>query len=378
MERLDGDTFVADLPGQIGYQPAPGAVVVSAFSASHRFQFNAVVDLPEGGDRTALLQDVAAQLRRPQREYETAMIVLTGYGPAGDVNAAQLRTALTDGPTHVFYLAHIEGTRVRTLAHDDVAWSSSRQLPDTAARTVLRERATPAANREEFSARYAPLTTATFTALRPDQADAIGVHARPSLRADVAARYLDQLAQARGSDPAKQAVLAHLVTVDLTTRDAVLVAAATDSARVTALIDVYRGAPPELRPACASAAAAAMFMDGAPLSAVSSVLAHADRTGPNASLTGLVEAAAHAGLNGHQLRAAVTADFTDTLRVADERWTVADIARTSAAAFPSATSRSTQSRSSADAASEQTRQTGPSPRPTFPTASPTDKPPLER
>jgi len=75
---------------------------------------------------------------------------------------------------------------------------------------------------------------------------------KPSLRAAVAGRYLDQFANARGVDPAKQAAVAHLVNADLIGRDAVLFAAAADRNLTAALLDIYRGAPEKRGPAAAT------------------------------------------------------------------------------------------------------------------------------
>jgi len=78
-------------------------------------------------------------------------------------------------------------------------------------------------------------------------------------------------------------------------------------------------------------------MQGAPLSAVNAVLAHADRDGPHANLSRLMKTAARVGLNGRDLRAAVTSSFPTDLQSADDRWTAAAAIRTAhAAAFPAA------------------------------------------
>lgn len=333
VERLDEDTYIAAPPDQLDYDRAFAAVVVSAFGADQGSQWTAVPDLSRPPERSVELQALARRVRGPQREHGAAMMVLTGYGPEGGQAAQDVPDALADGRTHVFHLARIEQGRVGTLAHDELRWTSPRDLPDTAVRTVLQERHQPPTSSAELSARYAPSEAATCAAMSPVSAvDLTGTG--PSLRADVAARYLDRLCAASGVPPAKQAALARQVNGDLIGRDAALVVATTDRAHASDPVDDYRGAPVELRPAFATAAGAALSMHDAPLSTVTAVLAHADHGGQRTNLTRLVETATRIGLNGHDLRAALTADLPGSLPAADQRWGLATERATQAAAFP--------------------------------------------
>lgn len=336
-EQVRLSDYLASLPHQVGYQLDERHVAAAALSGQGRPGPLAAIEWDTSviPDR-ALAEDVAASLARVTRESQHDQFLIVGYGPAGAERArllsdALLATADLPEPLRV----HVDQGTWRMQLPGSSEWSAAQPLPDVDAAAVLDGTPLPAASREDLAHRFDPLPGPLYGDVSRRDATLFADSA-PSFRADVAVRSLHYLATPGHSDDLdRMTTLAHLTAAGpAVVRDAVLVAAAADAARTDALVRTYRAAPTQHRAALATTAAAAVYLSGGQSPAVEAILRHADRDGPNASLTRLVEAAKHQGVNPHELRHAIGNSVTAQLDEADARWQQSRSTAVRSASFP--------------------------------------------
>lgn len=336
-ERVSLSDYLAELPYHVGYDLTDQHVVAVGLSASGASGPIAAITWQPTTDQSdrALAENVAATLGNVARHANVEQFLLVGYGPHGRERTALLADALlatVDVPEPVE--VHVNRGTFTTLDPERGAWSQPLPLPDLAAAAVIAGQATPTPTRDELMQRYAPTAQPVYAALSETEAAQFAT-SPPSFHAEVATRVLDQLTRpGHGDDPGRMAVLAHLATRDLAVRDTVIIAAAQDPARADALVRTYRGAPPELRAATASVAAAALYLRGATQPAIEELLRHADRDGHHARLTSLIETAVAAGTSPHPLRATLTRTARSALDAADASWHTQRTTTTRQASYP--------------------------------------------
>lgn len=334
---MSGYTFaeyLAAMPVQFGYVLEDRHVVAATMSRNGRPGPRMAAEwdtstLPEA-DLAQFLAEHVARLVTSAPDHDR--ILLIGYGPDGARRASLLRDAVrsaTTGPDPI--PVHIQDGTWRAQVIGD-RWTPALPLPDVTAKAVLDGHLAPATSREELAARYAPAPTATIGAVTEADAAIFG-SSPPSFRAEVAIAHLGKIAQPAPDDTYQMAVLAHLTTAGpKAVRDAVMLAAAADRARVDALVRVYQGAPVRQRPTLAAAAGTAMFLSGGGSVETDAILAHAGGDRDAAHLALLVTTSKTLGFNPHELRAELGRQIKPALDDADTRWTAA----LSAKSFPKA------------------------------------------
>lgn len=336
-ERVPLSEYLASLPHEVGYQLDERHVAAAAVSADGRPGPLAAVqwDTSVASDR-ALAEEVAATLARVARNSGYERFLIVGYGPdgaerAGLLSDALLATADLPEPLRV----HVDHDTWRVQLPGSEQWSPAQPLPDLSAAAVLEGTPLPASSREELAHRFDPLPEPLYGDVAARDA-ALFADSAPSFRADVAVRSLHHLAvPGQSDDRDRMATLAHLTAAGpAAVRDAVLVAAADDPARTDALVRTYRAAPEQHRPALATTAAAAVYLGGGQSPAIEAILRHADREGPNAALTRLVEAAKNQGINPHKIRRAIGSSIATQLDEADARWHQSRSSAVRSASFP--------------------------------------------
>src|SRR5690606_35088763 len=113
---------------------------------------------------------------------------------------------------------------------------------------------------------------------------------------------MEALASNRTDDPRRMQILAHAVTSDPAVQESVMAHAVADGVRdpeIDALVRTFRAAPPSLRPALATTAAATAFLGAWSPPLVWGLLKHAD---PADELGSLVTQSLEKGLKPQPLR----------------------------------------------------------------------------
>lgn len=311
--RIHLSELVAAIPHMIGYQPTDDNVALLVLDESNRILVNAVIAFPPDAEPEIAAEQLAEAYARMEVSHAARGAIIVAYGPEGEERALKVDHAIHEG----VYLAP-SITRVRV--HDN-QWQASSDdgrmagpEPIPVAPDVLRtEGVAPAARREDIAALYAPLPTPTFEEL-PGRESAILDRSRPALKAEIATRVLDTLAES--PTPKARATLAHL-TNDTLIRDVVITTAMTNARRRQALIDTFRCAPPDMRPRLATAAAAAMYFGCEQTPRTEAVLAHAE---PDANLTALVEAGLAVALDPRAGCDELTTAIRTRLHAVDRAW----------------------------------------------------------
>lgn len=313
--------YVAQIPFTIGHHLTDDHVVVGFFGTDKRAIAHGAFQWEDGIDT----RGVVASFRRNMQDAEpVAHVFVVGYGPHGndraELLAEQIEDALEVASTPVQVL---DGTW-RSVEDPAGPWSSALPIPQASPDMVGLGMRAPAASREELFASVAPLPEPLFGPLDRAKAKYLTT-VSPATRADLAVAALDHIAAGRIDDPAHLQSLAHLVTTDVTVRDAVL-ASALDGGprhdRVEALVRTYRAAPAEQRPMLATTAAAAAFLAAWHPPLVWGVLQHAD---PASRLTSLITGALRAGANPAPMRPGLLEAVRDGLRQAEDAWTASHV-----------------------------------------------------
>lgn len=329
--------FIATIPYSLGYEPSESNILAIPLADDGTVKEIAVLKWNDDPDIAFRLSDTLAHA---YRGVCVERYVLIGYGPEGGIRAQRLDNLLvTSHNADASVLIHVENGIMSVKMPEDRNWSARTALPDVAAEHAIAGRVTPAASLVEMTHRYEPLQRPLFAELSADAAHTLD-RLSPALRAEVALRALDQLAEPHGDDVGKMATLAHLVaTAEPVVRDTILVDATQTEARAEVLGSTFRAAPSRLRAAIAPVAAGAMYMTGYPQQAVAKVLTYADPNGPNARLGELLRLSIRAGIPPATMRGGLpAAEVRSALDTADESWHAArtNVTRR-AASIPAAT-----------------------------------------
>jgi len=308
--------YLAALPYVIGHVPTQDHLVVTCFGYDRKSVVHLDLEWEPGTEPRSVARFVERALEDAEPIARAAVV---GYGPEGHHRAADVADEINESldiPTDTFHIA--EGTW-RILDRLTGGWSEPSPVPEAPPKHMLGRAAEPAASREDLYASVAPLPKPLFTKLdqrRAQHLDSLG----PRTRSEIAVGALDDLATTRPGDPAHQQVLAHLATTDLVIRDVVLAHALDEDhhrARVDALIQTCRAAPPSLRPPLASLAAAATFLTAGHPPMVEGLLQNAD---PTSGLAYLIGCALRGGENPASIRPGAVEAAQDGLREAEDAW----------------------------------------------------------
>jgi len=327
--------FIATIPYSLGYEPSDDNLIAIPLAEDGTVKQIAVLKWTDDPEIAFRLSD---GLSEAHRQVGAQRYVLVGYGPEGGMRAQRLDNLLvTTHKADASVLVHVENGIMSAKMPGERDWSPREPLPDVAAEHALAGHVTPAASLEEMARRYEPLEKPLFATLSGDAALALDALS-PALRAEVAVRALNQLAQPQSDDIDKMATLAHLIsTAEPTVRDVILVDATRSEATAEILAATFRAAPPQQREAIAPIAAGAMYMTGYPQQAVAKVLEQASPSGPNARLGELLKLSMQAGIPPATMRSGLPTDKVHAaLEEADKTWhdVHADSSRR-AASFPS-------------------------------------------
>ncbi|MFS0703265.1 DUF4192 family protein [Cellulomonas sp. 179-A 9B4 NHS] len=330
------ERYVALLPYTVGYELSDEHVVVVALDAQLVPGPVMPATWPHGTDTRTAAEAIAAEVVPPARTYEASTLLVIGYGKDGPERAQAVADAtLATADLGVPLLVHVDRDTV-AVSRPGEAWTPARPLPDVAAVAVLQGLQAPAASRAELAARMTPDTEPAFAPLT-EQAARGARDLEPSLRADAARRALDLLAAPGPSGPqhtTAMSTIAAMVADSRPVRDAVLLHAAGDAARVDALVRTYRAAPLELRSATAAAAGAALFFNGQHTALVNAVLQHVNPAAPEHRLAELVRASARTGADPRHLRTILLPTAEDGLAKADVQWHSDRASSMRSASFP--------------------------------------------
>lgn len=320
-QPLDVGDYVARLPYAVGHQLGNDELVVGAFGADHRSIVQLVTTWDE---RTHTATHVAEQLARMlSRTEQAASLAVVGYGPHGALRAHELAYELQQAVQTPVLPIHAHDDTWSVL-YDDLhgRWTPPIPVPDRAAELAARGVLAPAASREALESSIEPLPKPTFTMLDAQEAAEFDDRS-PQQRAALATATLDQVTGARRDDPEQMRRLAHLVTSDVVTRDAVL-AHTLDGRihddRIDALVRTFRAAPPEHRPELAVLAGAATYFACWHAPQIRALLKHAD---PLATFPELITAALNAGIDPRKTHHTVRNGAAEGLRDAQEEWIAA-------------------------------------------------------
>jgi hypothetical protein len=222
--------YVAQIPFTIGHHLTDEYVVVGFFGTDKRAIAHGALQWEDGIDT----RDVVAYFHRTMQDAgPVAHVFVVGYGPHGDDRAELLAERIEETleapstPVHV-----LDGTW-RSVEDPAGPWSTALPVPQASPDTVIVGMRAPAASREDLLASVMPLPEPLFGPLDRAKAKYLTT-VSPATRADLAVAALDHLAAGRIDDPAHLQSLAHLVTTDVTVRDAVLAAAMTGTPATTA------------------------------------------------------------------------------------------------------------------------------------------------
>ncbi len=311
--------FIATIPYSLGYEPSESNLLAIPLADDNTVKEIAVLKWTDDPDIAFRLSVVLAQAHRG---VDVERYVLIGYGPEGGMRAQRLDNLLVGNHNaDASVLIHVENGIMSAKMPSDRGWSRRTPLPDVAAEQALAGRVAPAASLEELAHRYEPLKHPRLAALSDHAAHTLN-RLSPALRAEVALRALDQLAEPHGDDVGKMTTLANLVsTAEPVVRDVVLVDATRSEARAEVLASIFRAAPLRLRAAIAPVAAGAMYMTGHPQQAVARVLRYAEPSGPNARLGELLTLSIRAGIPPATMRDGLPIEQVHAaLHDADKTW----------------------------------------------------------
>lgn len=320
-QPLDIGDYVARLPYAVGYRLGNEDLVVGALRADHRSIVQMVISWGEHAHTAA---DAAEQVARMLSRIEQPdALTVVGYGPHGGMRAHQLAHDLQPAVQTAVLPIHVQDDTWRVLFDDQHGhWTLPQPVPDPGAELAARGILAPAASRTALEASIEPLPVPTFTPLDAAKAAEVDVLS-PQARAAVATATLDRVTTARRDDPAQMSRLAHLVTSNVITRDAVLahtLDGRIHNDRVDALVRTFRAAPPGQRPELAVLAGAATYFACWPAPQVRGLLKHAD---PLATFPGLITAALDAGIDPRKTHHTVRDGAVEGLQLAQEEWTAA-------------------------------------------------------
>jgi hypothetical protein len=241
--------FIATIPYSLGYEPGETNLLAIPLADDGTVKEIAVLKWNDDPDIAFRLSDTLAHT---YRGVGVERYVLIGYGPEGGLRAQRLDNLLvTSHDAYASVLIHVENGIMSVKMPDDRDWSQRSPLPDVAAEQALAGRVAPAPSLEDLAHRYEPLRQPLFAELAADAARTLD-RLSPALRAEIALRALDQLAQPHGDDVGKMATLAHLIAAaEPVVRDVILVDATRTEARAEVLASAFRAGPVRLRTAIA-------------------------------------------------------------------------------------------------------------------------------
>ena len=168
--------------------------------------------------------------------------------------------------------------------------------------------------------RVEPLDAPLFGDLDAAKAEALS-SSPPSLRAEVARRTLELLAEVGDDDPQQAATVAFLAASDETALDQLVYSAAQSAAQRDALVRSFRAAPEQARPALAAASAAATWLAGDNTPYVEALSRHSvAATGAARRLHDVVQVGVHQGVHPGRVLDVWEAMLPDRIAEADQRW----------------------------------------------------------
>ncbi|MFC8797034.1 hypothetical protein ACFT2C_04830 [Promicromonospora sp. NPDC057138] len=314
--------YLAHLPYTTGYQLGDQHLVIGALDADLRIIAHSAIDwndTPDDDHKTA--DKVTTLLATALKSHTVAQLIVTSYGPDGPARSQILAAALEGSFDLRPEQLHVEDGIGRIRDTTTGRWGPGVRVADAAPQAEVLGLPAPAASRDALVESVAPLSSPLFEPLDVDRAASMRDHP-PRLRADIALRALDTLAAGQVDDPQQMRVLAHLITADLSTRDAVLghvVSGGEDlmDARSSALVRTFRAAPFDQQPQLASTAAAATYLAAWHAPVVQGLLRHTDKTD---GLGQFVGRTVRLGLDPRPARPGIVEAAQKTLDEAEELW----------------------------------------------------------
>ncbi|MGO1568546.1 MAG: hypothetical protein ACTHXC_10995 [Brachybacterium sp.] len=269
--------LLADLPWSTQFQPGPQDVLVWAEGRQETLVSIAWPPVPAGNYAAAVAQRITADLT----SVRPTTVLVVGYMEGGNRRAEALSAALENRAelSDVAVLpVHVQGQTFR-LAQTGTRWSEPIAIGAMDLEPIPTGRPMPAADRQDFMERYAPLPQPTFT-LPDAAANRWLAGLDPSLRVDAVRRTIDQLAShTAGPTALDRGSLALLLASEPpAVRDAAVLHCHDDPATVDVLVQLYRGAPAPVRDETGVVAATALLLADAPAHVPEAILAHVGRS----------------------------------------------------------------------------------------------------
>lgn len=313
-ERIGLDDYIADLPYKFGYELNDHVVLVGTNE-----NMNPLVTGAIPWDKVSSRDDVytaTEQCVEALQSTQSQNILIIGYGPDGDDHAQRVRDAVTDTMPDAMAVIemHVNDGQYQITRPSELRTEPA-TVPEPRPETLLAGHQAPASSETDLQARYDPLPEPSYPTLDADTATQLD-DTPPSTRADIATRYLTQLADRVSPDSTRQqSILAYAMTTDDNVRDAVMVTAIDDPPKTETLVQLYRGAPDHQRPTLATTAATVIFANGDSSTRTEAALRHGD---PDAQLTQLVTVATRSGMPPQPFKQVLKTP-TD-LAAADNAW----------------------------------------------------------
>lgn len=253
-----GDLLAA-IPHQLGYRLEDSDQLAIQLSGPNTRSLIALDWRTDEPDLEAARQ-AAKTIKAIASSRSTDAILLLGYGSESAERVYALREALqiqivgTDTS-----IAAVQVDHDRWRAFGIGVTGDWHRMPEVPVSIMMDGYPAPAASLQEYRNRYEPLPEPTYRSLPESSRDLID-SSPPGIRAELATRALQRIAD-RTPHPLDQAAIAHVLT-DPAVNHSVVADAYKDRAHLSALIDTYRGAPEQHRPALAYAAATALWLHG--------------------------------------------------------------------------------------------------------------------
>ncbi|MGJ3510137.1 DUF4192 family protein [Enemella sp. A6] len=313
-QRVSGPAdIVGTIPHLLSYHPTDDQLVVLALGESGSLKVTIGLNWEEalGPD----LDQGPKMADYLHTRVNAATYLVAAYGPAGQIRAERLASALSHhGNTPaVFAVDTAAGTFLMSDGH---TWGDPEPIVDQGDQFALRGESVAARDRQTMLDRYRPLETPTYPVASADLARRIDT-SLPSVRVARCRELLDQLSQpGHQPTPDDLSELAHTTLSASVVRDSVLIDVASDPAKREVVASLFTGAPGEYRGHLAPVAATAIYYGGhGP--AAQTTLQHTAEGSPHASLGKLIDASIEAAVPPESFRAAAMAANPIDLGAAD-------------------------------------------------------------
>lgn len=250
-----GDLLAA-VPYRLGYRLEDSGQLVLQHSAADRRRL-VVLDWQTDRSVADASREAARTVAALAGRFQPDAILILGYGPEAAERVYALREEVRTASEVSLAAVQVDQGQWRAFGVNVTGpWH---RMPEVPVSVLLEGYPPPAASLGEHQRLYDPLPQPSYGALPENSRDLIDA-APPDIKAELATRALHRITQ-RSPHPLDLAALTHALATPAVNHN-IVADAYQDRACTSALVDAYRGAPPEQRPAVAAAAATALWLRG--------------------------------------------------------------------------------------------------------------------